>query len=319
MVQTSESSYTYEVPLETIILAHNQRYPSPYGTHILSSDVISREFDPATGVLKTTRLMNKRGKMPKWAPAFISQIGTSWVLERTEVDLAHSLSSTSTTSTSRRRELRTASRNLDHTKIMQVEEFQVFSPAPDNSLATDSMTYSRITSDLDFWLLRDRVEKYGLSKLAKSVQKARLGLDLIATLVLQPSTSGRMLSSGPLRPYAFDPVPSALSLALRAKLDEARQAWLLEERGRLEPATAAADNDASAGRDKARWRERWRDAVRRGRERFRDRVCRMTGLLCHESTSTTTTTTSLPRNHHPGSESLTTTTKEDEDEDETRS
>lgn len=123
--------------------------------------------------------MNKRGKMPKWAPSFISSIGTSWVIEQTEVDLnlVHEREGQGGGEPVTR-ELRTRSRNLDHTKIMQVEEFQVFTESAANSLATDSTTSSRITSDLDFWLLRDRVEKYGLSKLPKSISKVRLSLSL---------------------------------------------------------------------------------------------------------------------------------------------
>jgi len=74
--------------------------------------------------------MNKRGKMPKWAPSFISSIGTSWVIEETQVDL-----DLLGEDEEGGRELRTRSRNLDHTKIMQVEEFQVFTQNKGNSLA----------------------------------------------------------------------------------------------------------------------------------------------------------------------------------------
>jgi len=76
--------------------------------------------------------MNKRGKMPKWAPSFISSIGTSWVIEETQIDLNLFAEGEEETVT---RELRTRSRNLDHTKILQVEEFQVFTQSNDNSLA----------------------------------------------------------------------------------------------------------------------------------------------------------------------------------------
>lgn len=161
------------------------------------------------------------------------------------------------------------------------------------------MTYSRVTSELDFWLLRDRVEKFGLSKLPKSISKvtfspfsslssfshlllttfslqARLGLNLIATLLLQPSTCNTLLDSGPLKPYVFDPVPSPLSLALRAKLDEARQAWLADQE---KTGSSREEEELEPGKI---WRVRWKEAVRRGRERFRERVCKVTGLLCDE-------------------------------------
>ncbi|GAA5891436.1 hypothetical protein JCM5296_006531 [Sporobolomyces johnsonii] len=267
MVQHSETSYQYHIPLPYVVLAHNQRYPSPYGKHILSSDVISRTFIPETNVLRTTRLMHKRGKMPKWAPSFISSIGTSWVLEESEIQL-----DLLAEGDDGKRELRTRSRNLDHRNILEVFEWQVFTEPKGNTLATDSVTLTRITSEVDFWLLRDRIEKFALGRLPKSVDKARLGLNLVATLLLQPSTSARLLASGPLDPYEFSRVPSQFSLAVRAKLDEARQAWLVdEEKRRL--------RDGDEDEPGRLWRERW---LAQRKTAFKERVCALTGLLCEE-------------------------------------
>ncbi|GAA5924867.1 uncharacterized protein JCM15063_005753 [Sporobolomyces koalae] len=285
MVQTAESSYTYEVPFEFVVLAHNQRYPSPYGTHILSSDVISRELSLDTMTLTTTRLMNKRGKMPKWAPAFISSIGTSWVLETSHVRIDGDPDHTTLT---------TESRNLDHTKIMRVEEVQQFRPSRTDPLSTESVTHSRITSDLDFWLLRDRVEKFGIAKLPSSITKARLGLELVSNVLLQPSTCREFLNSGPLRPFAFGPVPSPLSLAFRQKLDEARQVWLSnQQQEQAQLGNLATDSNSpllwrgslTPGQpdEDLKWRVRWKRVFERGKQRFKDRVCTLTGLLCEPS------------------------------------
>lgn len=102
-------------PLHYIALAHNLRFPSPYSTHVISSDVISRSFVGST--LRTTRLVLKRGKMPAWAPRVVAQIGTSWVLEETEVDME-----------GEEKVLRTRSRNLDHKTVLEVFEWQTFRP-----------------------------------------------------------------------------------------------------------------------------------------------------------------------------------------------
>ena len=124
-------------------------------------------------------------------------------------------------------------------------------------------------------------------------------MNLVATLLLQPSTSQELLSSGPLKPYEFEPVPSALSIALRAKLDEARQAWLLDQdRQNLDASDLIGrDRDDGTMFDDGNgdpviepgkiWRLRWRNAVKRGKERFRERVCEMTGLLCDEKNKST--------------------------------
>ena len=147
----------YRIPFPYIVLAHNQRYPSPYGRHILSSDVISRSFHPETNVLRTTRLVLKRGKVPRWAPRVIQKIDTTWVLEESEIEMGlvepdgitpvrEAAPSSSQAAASGegpasvppsgiKRELRTRSRNIDRTEFMEVFEWQVFRPLPEDTLA----------------------------------------------------------------------------------------------------------------------------------------------------------------------------------------
>lgn len=326
MVLTSETSHTFPIPFPYIVLAHNQRYPSPYGRHILSSDVISRSFHPETNVLRTTRLVLKRGKVPRWAPRVIQKIDTTWVLEESEIEMglvepdgitpvreaapsssqaaASGEGPTSVPPSGIKRELRTRSRNIDRTEFMEVFEWQVFRPLPEDTLATEVNTLSRITSEFGFWPVSHRIEAFGLSKLPRSIEGARLGLQLVADLLLRPSTSAAFLSSGPLKPYQFDPVPSAFALRIRARLDEARSKWAEHEHGispeeaelreiaeseraesrrrgwRYGPTQQEAQEDEEARRRLGAWRDRWAASFRQGRTRFRQRVCAMTGLLC---------------------------------------
>lgn len=163
------------IPFPYIVLAHNQRYPSPYGRHILSSDVISRSFHPESNVLRTTRLVLKRGKVPRWAPRVIQKIDTTWVLEESEIEMglvepdgrtplrnpsagddggegegasgaalavaapdperAERAGLGAAPESGVKRELRTRSRNIDRTEFMEVFEWQVFRPLPEDTLA----------------------------------------------------------------------------------------------------------------------------------------------------------------------------------------
>lgn len=121
------------IPFSYLVQAHNLRYPSPYGKHILSSDVISRSFNPSTNVLKTTKLILKRGKVPRWAPRVIQRIDKTWVLEETEIEMglvepdgALLPADGGPDAGGMKRELRTRSRNIDRTEFMEVFEWQVF-------------------------------------------------------------------------------------------------------------------------------------------------------------------------------------------------
>lgn len=91
------------------------------------------------------------------------------------------------------------------------------------------------------------------------------------SLLLPPSTQiETFLTSGPLRPFPFEPLPSSLALAselVRNKLKEARK----------EKERRAREREMS---DEVVWRKRWRAAAGRGVTRFRSNVCALTGLMC---------------------------------------
>lgn len=95
-------------PWSIVSLAYLLRYPNPYASHILSCDVISREVTPQ-GSLLTTRLILKTGSLPRWAPKGMISRGESWVLEESEVDPLGKV-------------MRCTTKNLDHVKVMRVEE-----------------------------------------------------------------------------------------------------------------------------------------------------------------------------------------------------
>ncbi|GAA5862486.1 hypothetical protein JCM8547_002080 [Rhodosporidiobolus lusitaniae] len=287
----------HSFPLPYIVLAHNQRYPSPYGLHILSSDVIDRSFLPSNpNILRTTRLILKKGKVPRWAPGVLQKVGTSWVLEVTDVEyglvgpgrepLEGKGEGDETGGKLVERELRTRSRNIDRVEFMEVMEWQRFTEGKEDKLSTDVTTLSRVSSEFGFWPLPQRIEAYGVSKLPKSIEGARLGITLLAELLLRPSTSSTILSSGPLKPFPFDPVPSQFTLAMRAKLDEARLALATaRERGEVLPGELGKAGEGQEGeepRGLRAWREMWRAAVVRNKRRFREKVCVVTGLMCDE-------------------------------------
>jgi hypothetical protein len=96
-----------------VSLAFFLRYPNPYASHVISCDVISREFTPS-GSLLTTRLILKKATLPRWAPKGIISRSESWILEESEVDPQGKVVCCLT-------------RNLEHVKAMQVHETQTFS------------------------------------------------------------------------------------------------------------------------------------------------------------------------------------------------
>ncbi|KIK71382.1 hypothetical protein GYMLUDRAFT_235710 [Collybiopsis luxurians FD-317 M1] len=168
-------SFFYDDPWSIVSLAYFLRYPNPYASHIISCDVISRTVTPS-GTLQTTRLILKRGSLPRWAPKGIISRAESWVLEESEVD---PLGKT----------LRCTTKNLEFTKVMKMEESTFIRQTEDGKTA--QTTEARVLSGFG-WGLTKRIESHGLNRFKAHVQRSREGVSLILNLIresrLQPMT-----------------------------------------------------------------------------------------------------------------------------------
>jgi len=170
-------SFLYDDPWPIVSLAYFLRYPNPYASHVISCDVVSRTHT-ASGSLLTTRLILKRGNLPRWFPQGIVSRAESWVVEESEVDPHGKV-------------VRCRTKNLDHVKVMQVEESVVFRENHEGK--TVQNTEARIVSGFG-WGLTKRIENHGLTKFKANLQRSREGvalmLDLIRQSRLQPMTLG---------------------------------------------------------------------------------------------------------------------------------
>jgi len=146
---------------------------------VLTVDVVDRHIEerpPRTAggapvpVLCTSRLLLKRGSLPKWAPAGIIKNSTSWVLEESEVDLMPSEDGAPRT-------MSTWTRNLDHTSVLAVTEALRFTEAmPRDASMTHCHIAAHVSSGVSFRLLRGRIEKFGLKRYLSHMESSRQGL-----------------------------------------------------------------------------------------------------------------------------------------------
>ncbi|KAK0720807.1 PRELI-like family-domain-containing protein [Lasiosphaeris hirsuta] len=124
MVLTHTTNHTYSHPFPTVTLAFFLRYCSPqlnpFANHVLSTDTISSQVDPATGRLHTTRIHLKKSRMP---PSIMKLLPTSitggaadkasYILETSVVDMREGWMSTE-------------SRNLNFVGVLSVVERQLY-------------------------------------------------------------------------------------------------------------------------------------------------------------------------------------------------
>lgn len=75
----------------------------------------------------TTRLILKKGAIPKWMPkGFVGSRAESWIVEQSEVDPVGKV-------------VRCETRNLDHVKVMSVREMVEMREGPDGSASIHSL------------------------------------------------------------------------------------------------------------------------------------------------------------------------------------
>ena len=121
MVKFYESTFAYDYSFPAVTLAYFLRYPNPYSTHVLSTDVISRDID-SSGRLHTLRIHRKSSRLPSAVLKLLpkSVLGNvsggrseSYILESSTIDVQEGW-------------MRTESKNLDWTGILSVVEKQEY-------------------------------------------------------------------------------------------------------------------------------------------------------------------------------------------------
>lgn len=122
MVKFYTLSYSYDYSFPAVCLAYFLRYPNPYSTHVLSTDVVDRHYEAEAQQLTTYRLHLKQSKLPSAVLRLVpkSLLGSSekgdsesYILERSIVNVKEGW-------------MRTESKNLDWQGVLSVIESQEY-------------------------------------------------------------------------------------------------------------------------------------------------------------------------------------------------
>ncbi|XP_017267314.1 PRELI domain containing 1b [Kryptolebias marmoratus] len=161
-----------------VVSAFWQRYPNPFSTHVLTEDVVYRELT-ANHRLLTRRLLMKTNRLPRWAERFFpSGMSRSvYIVEDSIVDPVN-------------RSLTTYTWNLNHTKVMSVEERCVFHDSAEQPAATQLKREAWISSSI--FGFSKPIQEFGLARFKSNQMKAMKGLEF-ALSNLQGETPQRLL------------------------------------------------------------------------------------------------------------------------------
>ncbi|XP_069332283.1 PRELI domain-containing protein 1, mitochondrial isoform X2 [Eulemur rufifrons] len=150
---------------DQVFAAFWQRYPNPYSKHVLTEDIVHREVTPDQKLL-SRRLLTKTNRMPRWAERlFPANVAHSvYILEDSIVDPQNQTMTTFTW-------------NINHARLMMVEERCVYYVNSDNSGWTEIRREAWVSSSL-FGVSR-AVQEFGLARFKSNVTKTMKGFEYI--------------------------------------------------------------------------------------------------------------------------------------------
>jgi len=116
---TSDFAYSWA----EVTTANWQKYSpwNPKTPHVIAVDTLSRSVDPATGILRTERLITCHQQAPRWLQQFLAGADTSMVHEVSYVD-------------ARAQTLTMCARNITWADLLSVRETVTYSPIPSPSI-----------------------------------------------------------------------------------------------------------------------------------------------------------------------------------------
>ncbi|CCD25258.1 Ups1p NDAI_0E04410 [Naumovozyma dairenensis CBS 421] len=164
MVLVHKNTHIFQHDFRSVSCAFFNRYPNPYSSHVLSIDTLSRRVDTQDGKLYTTRLLKKQGKLPSWTSSLIGRVSDSWIIEYSVID-------------PKLQKMETYTKNLDHIKILKVEEYTTYYYDSKNR---NTVVTSEVKFSSGFHLgIKNKIENWSRSKFDESVKKSRMGMSFV--------------------------------------------------------------------------------------------------------------------------------------------
>ncbi|KAJ2782067.1 hypothetical protein H4R18_002487 [Coemansia javaensis] len=161
MVKFFQQRHSYDYSWGTVSGAFLNRYPNPFAAHVLAADTIEHRLDAATGALHVTRLLRKTNSVPRWARG-IMRGNDAFILEEVVVDPAGAT-------------LVSRTRNITHTRLLQVEEKQTLTADPRDGGRTLCKNETCIVSSIGYGL-NSRIESFSLSRFSENIARSRKGM-----------------------------------------------------------------------------------------------------------------------------------------------
>lgn len=176
-----ESLHIFDYSWEQVTAANWQKYPNELSTHVVSVDILNREVDPVTNVLRTERLIACKQPIPSWLRAIVGGDEFSYVREISEVNLAT-------------KTLVMKSSNLTMSHLLLVNETVTYTPDPElPSGRTKFEQEAEITAFSSWSSICNKIEEWSVERFGQNAKVGKKGFELVLNTLSQKIEESELL------------------------------------------------------------------------------------------------------------------------------
>ena len=163
------SGCTFDYSWDEVSTANWRKY-CPWNDkapHVLAVDTLSRRIDPATGILRTERLITCKQTAPAWILSLLGGDTTSEVYEVSYVDPTV-------------KKVTMCSMNMTFSNLIQCRETVVYQPSRVASGKTDFVQDAKITALCGGWQkVKSKIEEASVERFRENAKKGREGFEAV--------------------------------------------------------------------------------------------------------------------------------------------
>jgi hypothetical protein len=166
--QTVDFDYSWEE-----VSTSNWRKYGPWNEktpHVIAVDTLSRTVDPATGILRSERLITCRQSAPKWVTSILGGADTSMVYETSYVDPVA-------------KKLTLCSMNVTMADLLNVRETCTYQPAASSSASAPKTTFTQraeITALCGGWQkIKNSIEQFTVERFQQNAARGKEGFEMV--------------------------------------------------------------------------------------------------------------------------------------------
>ncbi|KAI0096040.1 MSF1-domain-containing protein [Hypoxylon sp. NC0597] len=164
------NSHTFNYSWEEVSTANWRKY-CPWNdksTHVIAVDTLAREVDPATGILRTERLITCKQSAPEWLKSIIGCMETSQVFETSYVDPVA-------------KTVTMVSQNITWANLVNVQETVVYKPL--DAHRTQFVQDARITALCGGWQrIKNSIEDTLVTRFRENAMKGKEGFECVLAM-----------------------------------------------------------------------------------------------------------------------------------------